>query len=127
MDAPCGCRAPHLAACRVCELLRQPLVIANPAAGRRRAAEVRTTLESSRARQGVARGSCMAGAPAELRRKSSEATRSGYSCVPAMGAGAAVHDVADGAAGARMVVGVLSPGSGNRPVSPRPPLFGAGD
>jgi len=93
--------------------LAQPLVIVNPSAGRGRAARVRDAVESYWRRQGVTAEFCNAASREEVRRRSTQAAAAGYSCVIALGGDGTAHDVINGAAGTRSVVGILPAGGGN--------------
>ena len=93
--------------------LAQPLVIVNPSAGRGRAARVRHAVESYWRQQGVTAEFCAPESRDEVRRKSAEAAAAGYSCVIALGGDGTAHDVINGAAGTRSVVGILPAGGGN--------------
>jgi len=93
--------------------LLHPLVIVNPSAGRGRAARVRAAVESYWRQQGLFADFLVAASPDEVRLRSSEAARAGYSCVIALGGDGTVHEVINGAAGTGTVVGVLPAGGGN--------------
>src|SRR5271168_2378295 len=116
MDATprCGYRPPVPAASRApMDPLLHPLVIVNPSAGRGRAARVRAAVESYWRQQGLFAYFLVAASPDEVRLRSSEAARAGYSCVIALGGDGTVHEVINGAAGTGTVVGVLPAGGGN--------------
>jgi YegS/Rv2252/BmrU family lipid kinase len=89
------------------------LIVANPAAGRRAARRVGESVAADLKRSGHRVEFSRTKAPGEARRIAEEASRCGFDLLLAVGGDGTLHEVANGAAGTPLTVGVAPAGTMN--------------
>jgi len=87
------------------------LVVVNPAAGRGRAARLRSAIESYFRQQALLADFYVPESPEALRSRVATAAREGYSCIVVLGGDGTVHDAIN--APAAIPIGILPAGGGN--------------